>query len=182
MRRDGVTLVQVTERVVKSAEDYPIVAALFEDLEIEPDEGRYRALCDEVGQRGLVVGYANVAASGVHHLLKELVPYDRFYYDLHDTPQLVLHTAARMESYFSRLLEVCAQSSAEALLFGANYDVSLTPPSIFEPHILPCLSAWAERLHETGKLIVTHTDGKTAVCDLYVRARVDIAVPSAPAR
>lgn len=176
MRRDGTTLWQVTERVVKSPEDYQIVAALFEDLAIEPDETRYRSLCEQVGERGLVVGYANAAASPVHHLLKELVPYDRFYYDLHDSPQLVAGTAQRMAGYYDALLEVCAASSAEAIHLGANFDVSLTPPAIFEPHILPQLARWSARLQEAGKLLLSHTDGENdGLCELYLQAGIHVA-------
>ncbi len=176
MRRDGATLWQVTERVVKSPEDYPIVAALFEDLVIEPDETRYRDLCEQVGERGLVVGYANAAASPVHHLLKELVAYDRFYYDLHDSPELVADTAQRMAGYYDALLEVCAAGSAQAIHLGANFDVSLTPPAIFEPHILPQLARWSARLQEAGKLLLSHTDGENdGLCELYVQAGIHVA-------
>ncbi|MBM3500743.1 MAG: hypothetical protein FJX74_18955, partial [Armatimonadetes bacterium] len=143
MRRDGITIMAVTERVVKSAEDLEVIGSIFEDLEVEADESRYRALCEEVGEAGLVVGFGGVAASPVHHLLKELVPYDQFYFELHDHPERIAEVARRMEGYYEATLEACARSSAEVVLFGANYDLMLTPPSVFEPHILPTLGRWA---------------------------------------
>ena len=176
MRRDGITIMAVTERVVKAAADYEVIGFIFEDLEVEFDERRYGALCEEVGKRGVVVALGNVAASPVHHLLKELVPYDQFYFDLHDHPELIGSTARRMEGYYEAALEACVRSSAEVVLFGANYDLMLTPPSVFEPYILPTVSHWAERLHAAGKLLLTHTDGENEkLLDLYVQARVDVA-------
>ncbi|MBM3476294.1 MAG: hypothetical protein FJX75_23730 [Armatimonadetes bacterium] len=176
MRRDGITIMAVTERVVKSAADYDTIGFIFEDLEVEFDEGRYRVLCEQVGERGMVVALGNVAASPVHHLLKELVPYDQFYFDLHDHPELIARTAQRMEGYFEAALEACASSSAEVVLFGANYDLMLTPPSVFGPHILPMLSHWADCLHAAGKLLLTHTDGENEkLLDLYLQAGVDVA-------
>jgi hypothetical protein len=182
MRRDGVTIMAVTERVVKSLDDYAVIGFIFEDLVVEPNEERYLPLRGEVGDAGLVVALGNVAASPVHHLLKELVPYDRFYFDLHDHPELIERTARRMEGYYEVALEACARSSAEAILFGANYDLMLTPPNVFDPHILSTLSHWAERLHQAGKLLLTHTDGENQkLLDLYLQAGVDAADSVCPA-
>lgn len=182
MRRDGITIMQTTERVVKSLDDYAIVSALFEDVEVEADEARYLAFREEVGDRGVAVAFANVAASPVHHLLKELVPYDRFYYDLHDHPEVIERTARRMEGYFVRILEACCASSAEVVLHGANYDVSITPPSIFVPHILPHLCRWAGSLHSAGKLLATHTDGENdGLCELFAQSGLDMADSVCPA-
>lgn len=176
MRRDGITVMAVTERVVKSYADYEVIGFIFEDIRLEPDETRYRTLRNEVGDKGVVVALGNVAASPIHHLLKELVPYDQFYYDLHDCPALVQGTAQRMEGYYEAALQACVQSCAEVVLFGANYDLLLTPPSIFEPHILPTLAHWADRLHAAGKLLLTHTDGENQkLLDLYLQAKVDVA-------
>ncbi len=182
MRRDGVTLMHVTERVVKSHDDYDRVAALFEDIQVERDESRYVAFRDEVGETGVAVAFGNVAASPAHHLLKELVPYDQFYYDLWDRPQIIEHTAARMAGYFDQVLEACEVSSAELVMFGANYDVSMTTPTIFEAHILPELARWADRLHAAGKLLATHADGENdGLCHLLRQASIDVADSVCPA-
>ncbi|MGQ9730060.1 MAG: uroporphyrinogen decarboxylase family protein [Candidatus Zipacnadales bacterium] len=182
MRRDGITIMAVTERLVKSLEDYEVVGFLFEDLVIEPDQTRYQTLVDEIGEAGLVVAWGHVAASPVHHLLKELVPYGRFFYDLHDHPEVIKKTAQRLEGYFEAVLEACASSSANVVLFGANYDVMLTPPNVFEPHILPMLSHWADRLHRVGKLLLTHTDGENdGLLKFFLQAGVDVADSVCPA-
>ncbi len=182
MRRGGVTLLHVQERVVKRLEDYELVGALFADLEVEYAPERYEGLCDTVGEEGVVVAWANVAASPVHHLLKELVPYDQFYFDLHDHPEVVLRAAGRMETYFEQVLEACCRSRAEAVMFGANYDLMVTPPPVFAEHIAPWLKRAADRLHAAGKLLVTHTDGENdGLNRLYVESGVDVADSVCPA-
>lgn len=176
MRRDGVTLMHVHERVVKSLDDYRVLAALFEDIEIEPDQSRYQRFRASIGDDGIAVAFGNVAASPVHHLLKELVPYDRFYYDLHDRPDLILDCAKAMEPCFDAALNACCMSDADLVMFGANYDVSMTPPWLFEEHILPQLKRWSDSLHAHGKLLATHTDGENdGLCHLYRQAGVDVA-------
>lgn len=181
MWRDGVTLLHVSERVIKSLDDYAVIGFIFEDLEVEPG-GRYAQFQEEVGDEGVAVAFANLAASPVHHLLKELVPYDEFFFTLHDHPELITATAERMAGFFARVMDACACSSAEVVLLGANYDVMLTPPPLFAEHIAPALAAAAERLHSAGKLLATHTDGENqGLLDFYVQADVDLADSVCPA-
>ncbi len=181
MRRDGVTLLHVSERPVKRLRDYETIAFIFEDLEVIPG-GRYADFREEVGEEGVAVALANVAASPVHHLLKELVPYDQFYFHLHDHPGLIEETAERMLDFFRSVVSACAASSAEVVLLGANYDVMLTPPPFFAEHIRPFLAEATATLHEAGKLVATHTDGENdGLLDLYVECDVDLADSVCPA-
>ena len=182
MRRSGATLLHSAEKVVKSLADYDLVGALFEDLEVEFDDTRYLGLRDQVGEMGVVVAWANLAASPVHHLLKELVPYDRFYFDLHDHPEVITRTARRMEGFFTQVLEACCRSQAELVMFGANYDLMITPPPLFKQHMAPWLKQAADRLHAAGKLLVTHTDGENHQLNrFYVACGVDVADSVCPA-
>lgn len=182
MRRAGATLMHIEEPIVKSLDDYPLVAALFEDFVVEPDQTRYRQFREQVGDAGVVVAFGNVTTSPVHHLLKELVAYDRFYFDLHDHPALVAQTARRMQGYFDQVIAASAQSDAELVLFGANYDLMVTPPPFFEPHIAPGLRQAADALHAAGKLLVTHPDGENDQLNrFYVECGVDVADSVCPA-
>jgi len=175
MRLDGVTLLHTAERAIKSARDYEVVAFVFEDLEVVPG-GRYDSFHEQVGDEGVAVALANVAASPVHHLLKELVPYDEFYFNLHDHPDLIAETAARMTGFFRDVVEACAQSNAEVVMLGANYDVMLTPPPLFAEHIAPFLTEATNKLHDAGKLVATHTDGENeGLLDLYLQCGIDLA-------
>lgn len=176
MRRDGVTLMQVTEKPIKSFEDYDVAAWIFEDLEVIRDGGRYAEFQREVGESGVAVAYASACAGGAHHLLKELVPYDRFYFDMYDYPQVIERTAERMQGYYDEVLDACGDSSAEVVLFGANYDLMITPPPVFESYVAAPLATAADRLHRAGKLLATHTDGENQqLLDFYVQCGVDLA-------
>ncbi len=181
MRRDGVTLLHTAERVVKSPDDYEVLAFIFEDIEVLPG-GRYDDFRASIGDSGVAVALANIAASPVHHLLKELVPYDQFYFDLHDHPDLIAETGRRMLGFFRSVVGACAQSSAEVVLLGANYDVMLTPPPFFAEHITPFLSEATATLHAAGKLVATHTDGENeGLLDQYLACGIDLADSVCPA-
>lgn len=182
MRRAGITLMHVEQPVIKSLDDYALLGALFEDLVVEPDQTRYLALREQIGEAGVVVAMANPAASPVHHLLKEVAPYDRLYYDLHDHPQVIADFAQAMAPYLQQVLSACAQSDAEVVLYGANYDLMVTPPPLFEPHIAPWLKQAADTLHAAGKLLLTHTDGENDQLNrFYVECGVDVADSVCPA-
>ncbi|MGI5816565.1 MAG: uroporphyrinogen decarboxylase family protein [Armatimonadota bacterium] len=181
MRRDGVTLLHTSERAIGGIDDYQAAAFIFEDIEVIPG-GRYDEFRDQVGDEGVAVALANVAASPVHHLLKELVPYDEFFFTLHDHPDLIAETAGRMSGFFRDVVRACAESSAEVVLLGANYDVMLTPPPLFAEHIAPFLTEATSTLHDAGKLVATHTDGENdGLLDLYVECGIDLADSVCPA-
>lgn len=182
MRRAGVTLLHVQEHVIKSREDYARLGALFADIVVEPDNTRFAALQKEIGEAGLVVALAHLAASPVHHLLKDVAPYDRLYYDLHDHPDVISDLAQAMTPYWHAVLAACAQSEAEIVLYGANYDLMITPPPLFEKHIAPWLKQAADVLHAAGKMLLTHTDGENdQLCRFYVECGVDVADSVCPA-
>ena len=182
MRRDGATLMHTEEQVVKTPADYAVVAALFEDIEVVCDESRYRALCADVGTDGLVVAFANIAASPGHHLLKELVPFDQFFYHMYDCPEHIEKACERMQGYFRQVVEACCRSSAEAVMLGANYDVMVTPPTVFEQYIVDDFRDYSDTLHAAEKLVVTHTDGENeGILPFYRQMGIDVADSVCPA-
>lgn len=182
MRRAGITLAHVEEPVVKSLEDYRLLAALFEDLVIEPDQSRYQGHGRDIGEAGIAVALASVSASPVHHLLKEVVPYDQLYFDLYDHPDIITDVTKAMTPFFEQITAACAQSDAEVVLYGANYDLMVTPPPLFEQHIASWLKQAADTLHAGGKLLLTHTDGENQKLNhFYVECGVDVADSVCPA-
>jgi hypothetical protein len=78
--------------------------------------------------------------------------------------------------------QIAAESSAEVVLLGGNYDDSITHPRFFETYILPPLRDYAQTLHRRGKYLMTHTDGENRrLIPLYLRAGFDIADSVCPA-
>jgi uroporphyrinogen-III decarboxylase len=182
MRRAGITLLHVEEPVIKSVDDYPVFAALFEDLVVEPDQSRYLEHRAQIGEAGVAVAFAAAAASPAHHLLKEVVPYDRLYFDLYDHPDVIADMVKAIEPHLQQVVAACVQSEAEVVLCGANYDLMVTPPPFFEQHIAPWLKQTADTLHAAGKLLLTHTDGENLQLNhFFVECGVDVADSVCPA-
>ena len=182
MRRAGITISHVSEYAIKSPEDYEAVGYLFEHAEVLPDYEGYQEFADQIGDRGLAVAFISLAGSPMHLLQRELMPVELFFYELYDHPEELAKCAERIGKYFERVFDVVVGCPAEVILFGANYDATVTYPPFFHEHILPWLRRLSEALHRKGKFLLTHTDGEnTGLLDHYLESQIDIADSICPA-
>jgi uroporphyrinogen-III decarboxylase len=172
----GASTAWITQHAIREPRDFEVVGHIFSHLRIEPNYGAYLARKTEVGEQGLAVAFIQGAASPIQLIMKELMVLEDFFYALHDVPEKVMRLAEQIEPYFQRIQAIGADSPAEVLLLGANYDDSITHPAFFEKHLLPSLAGFADLLHRKGKFLMTHTDGENQkLFPLYHRAGFDIA-------
>ncbi len=161
MRKAGVSLGWVQENLIKEPRDYEIAGYIFRHLEVSPN---YAAAADYIGATGedgvVAVGGPTLAASPVHQIQKELIDPTRFFYEYSDNPKRIYELAESIEVYFDQVLSIVAESPAEVVLWGANYDDMLTYPPFFEREIQPWLRRVSEELTGRGKILATHTDGE----------------------
>jgi hypothetical protein len=61
-----------------------------------------------------------------------------------------LSLVEQMEPLYQQLKEIGADSSAEVILLGGNYDDAITSPPFFEKYLLAPLRIYAEMLHRKG--------------------------------
>ncbi|MCK4323151.1 MAG: hypothetical protein KAW89_01375, partial [Armatimonadetes bacterium] len=182
MRAAGASLPWAEEHALKGPDDYQVLEHIFSHLEVIPDETRYRQWRQWVGEAGVAVAYGWLAASPMHHIMRELLPMTDFFLEMHDYPDRLRSLAESMEPWFEHTLATLAQSSAEVIFVGANYDETITYPPFFEEHLLPWLVRAGEVAHEQGKLLLTHTDGENeGLLELYPRCNFDIADSICPA-
>ncbi len=183
MKRAGVSLGWVEEHLIKQPHDYEIAAYIFENIEVFPNYEGMAAYVDALGEDGVVaVGGPTLAASPVHQIQKELIDHTRFFYEYNDNPKCIQRLAESIEAYFEKVLAIVAESSAEVVLWGANYDDMLTYPPYFEKEILPWLRRVSEELGARGKIVATHTDGENlGLMDLIRDSGCHVAESLTPA-
>lgn len=176
MLEAGASVPWRTEHAIQKPEDFDVVGYIFAHTKVEPRVERHCAKQDAIGERGLVVGWVGGSACPVHHIMRELMPVEQFFYALHDYPEKIDRLAEQMAPYYERIKEICAASTAELLLLGGNYDDAITYPPFFRRYILPPLREFAERLHREGKYLATHTDGENRrLLPLYLETGFDVA-------
>ena len=176
MRKAGISITHVERHAFKTLQDYEPLGHIFENARVEPNDAGLLEFADDVGDRGIAVGFVSLAASPMHLIQRELMPLDTFFYEMHDHPDELMRLQERIAVYWDRLLEVVAASPADVFLWGANYDASVTYPPFFHEHIEPWLRKIAEVLHDRGKYLLTHTDGEnTGLLEHYLHSKIDIA-------
>jgi hypothetical protein len=172
----GASVPWISEHAIREPGHFEVLRYIFSRIRVEPQSEGYLALRRRVGDRGLVIGYASGTACPMQHIMKELMPLDQFFYALHDHPEKVEGLEEAMQPYYRQIQECAANSPAEAVLLGGNYDDSITFPRFFRQHILPPLREYAAFLHGKNKLLITHTDGENrGLMPLYLEAGFDVA-------
>lgn len=177
MKKNGILLYAIKEHAIKSMDDYAAVAYILQNAEVIPNYENYiRFQRDYVGDRGVAVALAAMWASPGHYLIKELMAFDTYYYEQFDNPDEMDEFVEQITPFCNKLFEAALNSPAEIILSGANYDISLTAPSMFKEYIVPDLKEQTRRAHAAGKFLVTHTDGENSgLMELFNEAEFDIA-------
>ncbi len=73
------------------------------------------------------------------------------------------------------MYEIAARSPAPIVLCGDNIDGVLVTPQLFETYFMPVYEEQARILHQSGKLMAVHMDGRlNALKGLIARTPIDI--------
>ncbi len=161
MKKAGSSLGWVQEHAIKKPEDYRVMGFIFETLEVFAQKESSTEYAVGIGENGAVAaGGPSLGASPMHLIQKELIDATRFFYEYKDQYDEMNQLAKSIGIYFDKVLDILTDSSAEVVLWGANYDDMLTYPPYFEKEITPWLRKASEVLGSTGKIVATHTDGE----------------------
>jgi methylmalonyl-CoA mutase cobalamin-binding domain/chain len=182
MKRAGASLGWTQAHIIQKPTDYRIVAYIFENLEVFPNYEGFLAYQAQTGEDGIVAaGGPSLAASPMHHIQKEFLGHTRFFYEYKDHEREMRDLADSVAIYFDKVLKIIEESPAELVLWGANYDDTITYAPFFAREIQPWLRKVGERLGARGKLVATHTDGENfGLMDLIRDSGVHIAEAITP--
>jgi len=181
MKRAGASITWITEHVIKEPKDYKTVGYIFKNIKIHPDYENYLEYQKKVGDKGFAAAFANLSASPMHHIMKEFLDATKFYLEMYDHPKEMKWLCEDMEPYFDQIFRVLADSPAEVIFSGANFDEMITYPPFFRDHIMPHLQKLADLLHPKGKLLLCHCDGENkGLLDLIPESGMDIAEAVCP--
>ncbi len=160
MRKAGASVTWIDEHILKGPEDYRVVGYLFENLELYPAYEDFSRWKSEIGEEGVACTMVALASSPMHHIQKEFLDATEFYYHYHDHQKEMRELAERVELFFDQALRIIADSPAEAVLWGANFDDMITYPTYFQNEIVPWIRKASERLAAKGKIAICHCDGE----------------------
>jgi hypothetical protein len=181
MKRAGASITWIAEPVIKEPRDYKVVGYIFKNIKVYTDYNNYLEYQSKVGEKGYAAAFANLSSSPMHHIMKEFMEPAKFYLELYDHPKELQQLCEDMEPYYDQIYRVLADSPAEVIFAGGNYDEVLTYPPFFRNHIMPHLQKFADILHPRGKLLQTHCDGENkGLLDLLAESGMDVAEAICP--
>jgi len=164
-----------TERLIKKPEDYDIVKFMVEDTEYKPYYFPIEQAQDWLGEDGVVI--AGLPHSPMQMLLINWIGTDggRFYIHYFRYRDKVEELYKALDESYERLYEIAAESPADIVLFGDNIDGLLVDPRLFKRYYIPVYEKCARILHDKGKVMATHMDGRLGVLkDLIAKCPQDI--------
>jgi len=181
MKKSGISISWVSEHVIKEPKDYRIVGYIFRNIKVHPDYENFLDYQKHTGDKGFVVAYGNNGAGPMQHIMRDFLDATRFYLEMYDHAGEMRQLCEDMEPFFEQIFRVLADSPAEVILFGSNYDEMITYPPFFKEHILPYLQRFSDILHEKKKLLLCHCDGENqGLLDLIAESGMDIAEAICP--
>jgi uroporphyrinogen-III decarboxylase len=163
-------------------DDIDALCIVFDHIRVIKTPQSYSAFKERVGNQGVAVARGPMAASPMHLILHELTAMDQFFYFYHDAPDKLNKLCDHMIPFFDAALDALVHCDAEVVFWGANYDQDLTWPPFFDQEITPWLQKVAKRMHDAGKILLTHCDGENKnLLPHYRNCGFDIAESVCPA-
>lgn len=178
MKRSGASITWVKEHAIKGPKDYRVLAHLFGNLKLTPAYERFLRWKEYVGDDGIAVGQGLGIActSPIHFIQKTLIGATDFYLHYNDYQKEMKELAEALANAYNQLIEVLAESPADAILWSANVDDMITYASLYEKEFLPWCQKASDMLRTKGILLVMHPDGENkGLMDLIAQSGMDIA-------
>ena len=181
MKKSGASITWIEEHAIKRTEDYRVVGYLFENLKLVSDAVDFTNWCHDIGDDGIAATMVGLASSPMHHIQKEFFDATDFYYQYNDHRKEITVLAKSVENFFDQALQIIADSPAEAVLWGANFDDMITYPAYFQNEILPWIQKAADVLGSKGKVVICHCDGENlGLLDLIKDSGMHVAEAICP--
>jgi hypothetical protein len=165
----------ITERLIKTPDDYQVVKYIVEHTEYCADYFPIEQAIDWLGEEGVVLD--GLPHSPMQMLMIHWVGSEggRFFYHLADHPDLIEDLYRAVSQSREPLYEIAARSPAAIALCGDNVDGLLVTPTLFQKYFMPEYEKQARVLHGQGKLMAVHMDGRiNSLKELIARTPIDV--------
>jgi hypothetical protein len=164
-----------TERLIKKPEDYEVLKYIVAHTEYLADYFPIEQALDWLGEDGVVLDA--LPHSPMQMLMIHWVGSEggRFFFHHADYPDLVEDLYQTICKAREPLYAIAARSPAPIALCGDNIDGVLVNPKLFRKYFMPEYEKQAKILHQHGKLMAVHMDGRLDVLkDLIPQTPIDI--------
>ncbi|MCL4800422.1 MAG: corrinoid protein [Burkholderiales bacterium] len=182
-QKNGITIPALVEHLIKTPADYAPAGYLFEHMEVVPNFERFRRWsAEDMRDDGLPIAIGSLDASPFHLIQRDLSDQTQFFIHYRDHYAEMRGLAERIAPLMDKMIRILADSPAEVVWWGANFDDMLTFPPYFEKEIQPWIRRAAAAMQAAGKLVLCHTDGENrGLMDLIRDSGMHVAESICPA-
>ena len=178
-RSEGYLQGYIVERLFKNEKDYPAIGYLLENSVLTPDYDQYINLAELLADDGVI--RCGLRTSPMQYLMRDLMGYENFFYELADHPHEVERLYEIARDLWQKQLDILANSPARLLSICSNWSDEIHTP-VFRKYFAPWLRETTEFLHAKGKLTLIHCDGEIRrLIPLILESGIDVAEAWSPA-
>jgi len=168
------------EKIFKSEEDYPVVKYVMEHTIPVDNFEAFQEVRDEVGESGMVMTGTGLW-SPVQRVMREIMGYELFFYELADHPAKVEELIEATEDLERRRLKIAIGCDLEIFSVCANWSDDIHTP-VFKKYFTPWFQEVCDFLHSHGRLTMAHIDGEMRRLNpLFGDTGIDIGEAVTPA-
>ena len=143
---------------IQTEDELRVFAYAMSRRTFAPKWDSYRAWADRVGDCG--VTYLSPGYSAMGHLMHYWMGVEGVTYATVDSPSALQEAVEAINTNTLDLVGLLGQSPAEVIIMGDNFSSDIQPPHFFERWSKPFYAEAARRLHEAGKYVAVHIDGR----------------------
>ena len=143
---------------IKKPEDYKVIEFMVRNTSYTPDYETFLEIEKDMGDDGYVAG--NLPYTPMQSMIIELMGPEQFAIDFYEHPDLVNSLYEAMVEEHRKLYLLAAESPAEVIWYGDNITSDIIGLERFEKYCVNCYNELASHLHQRGKLLAVHMDGR----------------------
>jgi hypothetical protein len=153
----GTTRPQLIKHPITDPDDFKIYEYIIEHSEFVPNFEEFYKKAEELGGTGFLVPTLNRVP--FQSVLIDAMGEIACFLGLHYTPELINRLIAVIDQQTMEMLNNLSGFDYPYIEFVDNLDGVMTNPNLFQKFVLPSYQKYAEKLHDQGKKLGSHTDG-----------------------
>lgn len=159
--------------LLKTAEDYRVMTWIARNTQVHPAIEECRQRIESLPPFG--VPLLSIGRTPLQTILVDLAGIEAFSVHLVDLEAEVRELYEALLVRFRRRVEIAAQAPGRFVSNLENFTAESLGPRRYAQFLLPVYEECFPLLHEAGKIVGSHYDGRTASCrDLIARAPIDL--------
>lgn len=148
----------VSKHLLETIEDVKVYQYVVEHTEVLPDYEGFVERDNFIGGDGLATPSGPM--SPIQELLQHLMGVEKTVYALYDEPDTMHSLFDAMHRLNMKTYQIMAESPAHVVFDYEDTSTTVMSESMYREHTAPCIDAYADVLHDAGKIFITHMCGK----------------------